>query len=47
MRSKVLALGFALITLYVPISLFAYALRNPELTQTQVLLGIWNALCWR
>ena len=33
--------------LYVEFSLAAYALRHPELTDTERFLRIGEALCWR
>lgn len=32
---------------YYCISLFRYALENPQLTQTEVLLRSWEALTWK
>lgn len=32
---------------YVGVSCFAFALRHPELTDTQRFFGIWDAVLWR
>ncbi len=40
--------GIAIVALvYIAVSYFALALRNPEFTQTQVLLGFTDAVLWR
>ena len=32
--------------LYVAVASFCHAIRNPELTQTQVFLDFWKAMTW-
>lgn len=33
--------------LYTWVSCFAWALRNPHKTNTEMLIGIWEALTWK
>ena len=46
-RFNDLVMLLAVVCLYVGVSSVAFALRHPELTDTQRILRIWDALLWR
>jgi len=35
------------VLLYVAVAFNVYRFKHPELTQTQVVLSFWDAMCWR
>ena len=45
---KVKALfGLIVVLLYVHVSSVCWAIRNPEMTQTQRVFHLWDAILWR
>lgn len=46
-HSGAIVLGWILLSSYVVVAMTAYALRHPELTDTQRLLRFWDAVTWK
>lgn len=46
-RGKLYLWGFAVVAGYITVSLLVWALRHPEMTETQRLLHFLDAMLWR
>lgn len=45
---KLLGLWLAVVLVYIIVSwMFVYRFRHPQLSETELFLSFWDAMCWR